>query len=110
MGFAALYPSYEDATSRSRGIICPSLSINLVALSKRAQGMPGAGWHPRSRVQCAQTSARTSIQVQPEERGALRSLPVIASVANQSILRLAERWIASSLRSLAQTLRVCRRQ
>jgi hypothetical protein len=36
---------------------------------KRAQGMPGAGWHPRSRVQYAQTSAHTSIQVQPEQPG-----------------------------------------
>ena len=36
---------------------------------KRAQGMPGAGWHPRSRVQCARESAHTSIQVQPEQPG-----------------------------------------
>jgi hypothetical protein len=36
---------------------------------KRAQGMPGAGWHPRSRVQCARGSAHTSIQVQPEQPG-----------------------------------------
>jgi hypothetical protein len=37
---------------------------------------------------------------------------VIASEAKQSrmILPLRQTWIASSLRSLAQTLRVCRRQ
>jgi hypothetical protein len=35
---------------------------------------------------------------------------VIASAAKQSMPPLAARWIASSLRSLAQTLRVCRRQ
>ena len=35
---------------------------------------------------------------------------VIASEAKQSISPLTEAWIASSLRSLAQTLRVCRRQ
>src|SRR5438093_5743002 len=40
----------------------------------------------------------------------LRSLAVIASEAKQSIVPQAERWIASLLRSLAQTLRVCRRQ
>jgi hypothetical protein len=32
---------------------------------------------------------------------------VIASEAKQSIMPQAEKWIASSLRSLAQTLRVC---
>jgi hypothetical protein len=36
---------------------------------KRAQGMPGAGWHPRSRVQLALEDAHTSIQVQPEQPG-----------------------------------------
>jgi glutamate carboxypeptidase len=30
--------------------------------------MPGAGWHPRSRVQDALKNAHTSIQVQPEQR------------------------------------------
>jgi hypothetical protein len=35
---------------------------------------------------------------------------VIASEAKQSIAPQAEEWIASSLRSLAQTLRVCCRQ
>ena len=39
-----------------------------------------------------------------------RSHAVIASEAKQSMYRRGERWIASSLRSLAQTLRVCRRQ
>src|SRR6185503_12531622 len=39
-----------------------------------------------------------------------RSLPVIASEAKQSTSPLGDRWIASSLRSLAQTPRVCRRQ
>jgi len=31
--------------------------------------MPGAGWHPRSRVQIALVVAHTSIQVQPEQPG-----------------------------------------
>ena len=42
--------------------------------------MPGAGWHPRSRVQDALKNAHTSIQVQPEQPGtpcamALRLMP-----------------------------------
>ena len=39
------------------------------AQNQRAQGMPGAGWHPRSRVQDALKNAHTSIQVQPEQPG-----------------------------------------
>jgi hypothetical protein len=40
----------------------------------------------------------------------LFGLFVIASEAKQSISLHGDGWIASSLRSLAQTLRVCRRQ
>jgi NAD(P)-dependent dehydrogenase (short-subunit alcohol dehydrogenase family) len=48
----------------------------------------------------------------PAQTGGIESpfSPVIASEAKQSIYPGATSWIASSLRSLAQTLRVCRRQ
>jgi hypothetical protein len=36
--------------------------------------MPGAGWHPRSRVQDALKNAHTSIQVQPEQPGIPRAM------------------------------------
>jgi hypothetical protein len=36
--------------------------------------MPGAGWHPRSRVQDALKDAHTSIQVQPEQPGIPRTM------------------------------------
>jgi hypothetical protein len=36
--------------------------------------MPGAGWHPRSRVQDALKNAHTSIQVQPKQPGIPRAM------------------------------------
>jgi hypothetical protein len=42
--------------------------------NERAQGMPGAGWHPRSRVQDALKNAHTSIQVQPKQPGIPRAM------------------------------------
>jgi hypothetical protein len=62
--------------------------------------MPGAGWHPRSRVQDALKNAHTSIQVQPEHPGipcamVLRLMPSsprrripLASVAGELTARL----------------------
>ena len=49
--------------------IAPELCLSFRPQIKRAQGMPGAGWHPRSRVQIALVVAHTSIQVQPEQPG-----------------------------------------
>jgi hypothetical protein len=41
-----------DTPSRSRGMFRPSYASSLHPSSKkRAQGRPGAGWHPQSRVQ-----------------------------------------------------------
>ncbi|MEA2235080.1 MAG: hypothetical protein QOD83_4896 [Solirubrobacteraceae bacterium] len=79
---------------------------------RRAQGMPGAGWHPRSRVQCAQTSAHTSIQVQPEQPGipcamGLRLIPCspwrripLASIAGGLKALAKPGWISQNLRRL----------
>ena len=62
------YPSYEGATiAPSRGALRRGFRSTFTPYNQGAQGMPGAGWQPRSRVQCAQTSAHTSIQVQPEQ-------------------------------------------
>jgi hypothetical protein len=36
--------------------------------------MPGAGWHPRSRVQDALRNTHTSKQVQPEQPGIPRAM------------------------------------
>ena len=69
--------------------------------NQRAQGMPGAGWHPRSRVQNALKNAHTSIQVQPEQPGipcavVLRLMPSspwrripLASIASELTARIA---------------------
>ena len=63
--------------------------------------MPGAGWHPRSRVQDALKNAHTSIQVQPEQPGipramVLRLMPCspwrripLASIAGELTARIA---------------------
>jgi len=79
---------------------------------KRAQGMPGAGWHPRSRVQCARESAHTSIQVQPEQPGipcamVLRLIPrspwrriPFASIAGGLKVLAKPGWISQNLRRL----------
>jgi hypothetical protein len=58
-----------DTVSPSRGAFAPELCLSFRPQIKRAQGMPGAGWHPRSRVQIALVVAHTSIQVQPEQPG-----------------------------------------
>ena len=57
---------HDSAFSRR---IAPELCTSFRPSMKRAQGMPGAGWHPRSRVQIALGDAHTSIQVQPEQPG-----------------------------------------
>ena len=69
--------------------------------NQRAQGMPGASWHPRSRVQDALRNAHTSIQVQSEHSGipcamVLRLMPCsprrripLASVAGELAARIA---------------------
>ncbi|MEH2535608.1 hypothetical protein V1277_005093 [Bradyrhizobium sp. AZCC 1588] len=67
---------------------------------KRAQGMPGALLHPRSRVQVAQRDAHTSIQVQPRHSGipcavALRLIPCSP-------------WRRIPLASIADGLKACR--
>ncbi len=79
---------------------------------KRAQGMPGAGWHPRSRVQLALEDAHTSIQVQPEQPGipcamVLRLIPCsprrripLASVAGGLKALAKPGWISQNLRRL----------
>ncbi len=63
--------------------------------------MPGAGWHPRSRVQDALKNAHTSIQVQPKQAGipcavVLRLMPSspwrripLASIASELTARIA---------------------
>ena len=58
----------DDSFAFSRRI-APELCLSFRPQIKRAQGMPGAGWHPRSRVQIALVVAHTSIQVQPEQPG-----------------------------------------
>jgi hypothetical protein len=75
--------------------------------NQRAQGMPGAGWHPRSRVQNALKNAHTSIQVQPKQPGipcamALRLMPrspwrriPLASIACELTARVARSGFAN---------------
>ena len=74
--------------------------------------MPGAGWHPRSRVQLALEDAHTSIQVQPEQPGipcamGLRLIPCsprrripLASVAGGLMALAKPGWISQNLRRL----------
>jgi hypothetical protein len=69
--------------------------------------MPGAGWHPRSRVQDALKNAHTSIQVQPEQPGipcamVLRLMPrspwrriPLASIAGELAARIARLGFAN---------------
>jgi len=68
--------------------------------NQRAQGMPGAGWHPRSRVQNALKNAHTSIQVQPEQPG----------IPCAMVLRLMPRspWRRIPFASIADGLKACR--
>jgi hypothetical protein len=69
--------------------------------------MPGAGWHPRSRVQDALKNAHTSIQVQPEQpgipcavvlrlmaRSPWRRIP-LASIAGGLMARIARLGVAN---------------
>jgi hypothetical protein len=52
------------ARPHPRGAIAPELCVSLSPSGKqRAQGKPGAGWHPRSRVQMRKKKTHTSIQV-----------------------------------------------
>jgi hypothetical protein len=85
----------------------PEACLKFTLESERAQGMPGAGWHPRSRVQDALKNAHTSIQVQPEQPGipcamALRLMPCsprrripLASVADELMARMTRLGVAS---------------
>jgi hypothetical protein len=69
--------------------------------------MPGAGWHPRSRVQDALKNAHTSVQVQPERPGmpctmVLRLMPrapwrriPLASIACELTARIARLSLAN---------------
>jgi len=69
--------------------------------------MPGAGWHPRSRVQNALKNAHTSIQVQPEQPGipcamVLRLMPrspwrriPLASITGELTARVARSGFAN---------------
>jgi hypothetical protein len=92
---------------------------------KRAQGMPGAGWHPRSRVQLALEDAHTSIQVQPKQPGipcamGLRLIPCsprrripLASVAGGLKVLAKPGWVRKTSAGLtpatgARTTRLCR--
>jgi len=52
------------ARPHPRGAIAPELCVSVSPSDKqRAQGKPGAGWHPRSRVQMRKKKTHTSIQV-----------------------------------------------
>ena len=62
MGFASLYPSYADMTSRSRDMNCPRFAINFPPSCSEGAGKTGCLLHPRSRVRFAQTKLHTSIQ------------------------------------------------
>ena len=59
----------KDAASCSRGTMCPRFTY--LARPSRIEGAGKAGCtlHPRSRAQCAQRSAHTSIQVQRRHPG-----------------------------------------
>ncbi|MGY4289285.1 hypothetical protein ACVWXO_008551 [Bradyrhizobium sp. LM2.7] len=72
---ANLRPIQPDAPSPSRGAFRPSFASSLRPLkAKRAQGRPGAGWHPRSAARKAHAEKpHSSIQVSPNTRPSLRS-------------------------------------
>src|SRR3954452_23155926 len=64
----------EDTPSHSRGAFARALLGHSTLLSKRAQGRPGAGWHPRSAARKAHAGKpHSSIQVSPITRPSLRS-------------------------------------
>jgi hypothetical protein len=67
------YISLVDTPCRSRGLIHPSFASSLAPQSKRAQGRPGAGSHPRSAARNAHAGKpHSSIQVVPITRPSLR--------------------------------------
>ena len=106
--------------------VAPEACLKFALENQRAQGMPGAGWHPRSRVQDALKNAHTSIQVQPEQPGipcamVLRLMPSspwrripLASIADELTARMPG-WALQTSASLtpatgARTTRFCRTQ
>src|SRR5687767_11246571 len=62
MGFASLYPSYDNALSPSRGADRPRFAFRLALFEIEGAGKTGCLLHPRSRVRFAQTKLHTSIQ------------------------------------------------
>ena len=61
MGFAALYPSYENGVAFSRRL-APEVCIFVCPRKSEGAGKTGCWLHPRSRVRFAQTKLHTSIQ------------------------------------------------
>jgi hypothetical protein len=57
-----------------RGAYARVVAGNFRPLKKRARGRPGAGWHPRSRVQEMRKDTHTSIQVSAETSGLPRAM------------------------------------
>jgi hypothetical protein len=86
---------------------CPSCATTFSPKIERAQGMPGAGWHPRSRVQDALRNAHTSMQGQPKQPGIPRAMVLrfmprspwrripLASIANELTARIARLGFAN---------------
>src|SRR6267142_6652993 len=62
MGFASLYPSYDDIPSHSRGGLRPRFASSFALFEIEGAGKTGCLLHPRSRVRFAQTKRHTSIQ------------------------------------------------
>jgi hypothetical protein len=87
--------------------VSPGSCDNVSPKIERAQGMPGAGWHPRSRVQNALRNAHTSIQVQPKQPGIPRAMVLrliscspwrrirLASIAGELTARIARSGFAN---------------
>ena len=62
------------AVSHSRGLCGPSFAAFFAPKMPRAQGRPGAGWHPRSTVRRLRYERlHSGIQVKPNTRPSLRS-------------------------------------
>ena len=65
--------STPDTSSHSRGAFRPSFALRFTPPKQRAQGRPGAGWHPRSAARkCSARRPHSSIQVTPNTRPSLR--------------------------------------
>jgi hypothetical protein len=78
------YISLADTPCRSRGLIHPSFASSLAPQSKRAQGRPGAGSHPRSAARNAHAGKpHSSIQVVPITRPSLRDGRTAYAVISQ---------------------------